>query len=61
MPEYSEEFREHLRELRDAYLADFEDKTDPRYLALTAQFAAADAREGLAPTQQNQSLANTGN
>ena len=46
MPKYSEEFKERARALRDAYLEDFEDKTDPRYIILTAQIAEDDAKAG---------------
>lgn len=46
MPKYSEEFKERLRDLRDGYLEDFEDKPEPRYIALNAQIAEDDAKAG---------------
>ena len=55
MPKYSEEFKEQLRELRDLYLDGFEDKSDPRYIALIAQAAENDAKAGrtrVAPDNQ---------
>lgn len=57
MPKYSEEFKQQLRDLRDAYLADFEDKTDPRYIALMAQAAEDDAKAGRATTRRDQPAA----
>lgn len=49
MPKYSEEFKEQLRELRDAYLDGWEDKTDARYIELMAQAAEDDAKAGRTP------------
>lgn len=57
MPKYSKEFKERAREVRDAYLDGFEDKTDPRYIILKAQVAEDDARAGRKAPQPTDHLA----
>ena len=55
MATQSDGFKEQLRELRDLYLDGFEDKSDPRYIALIAQAAEDDAKDGrtrVAPDKQ---------